>query len=655
MPDNPRDATNQIQRSLKDIDWAKLSKGRTYYPSPVAWEDEVLYFLFVDRFSDGREFGGFANLRGRSINRPTANCNTPLFHVNTDAGNANRTTWFEAGKTWCGGTFAGIKDKLGYLKRLGITCIWLSPIFRQVTGSEDYHGYGIQNFLDVDPHFGTREELKALVEAAHDAGIRIILDIILNHAGDVFAYKDNHPYYYFQGRQWPIAGFRTDRDDPGSLPFSVIDTQAHPQAWPNQAVWPSEFQQTEAWTRHGQIRGWDSFPEYLDGDFLSLKDLDHGQANTNPAVAWDVQRRIREFQPAATLAHLTDVYKFWIAYADIDGFRIDTVKHMEPGAVRYFVNAIHEFAESLGKEQLYLIGEITGGRANAMNILNTTGLDAALGINDIPDKLENLAKGWRSPGDPRTDAQEGYFDLFRNSLLDNKHTHQWFGKHVVTMFDDHDQVGVQHKYRFCGDRADSHLFLPVVLGLNLTTVGIPCLYYGTEQAFNGADHRGGGDDSYSDVFLRECLFGGPFGSVQSTGKHFFHEQHSAYQFIQEVCSLRQQHIALRRGRQYLREVSATGNVEDFHYPQPLGGQLRWVVGWSRIFADQEYLCAINTNAKKQLRVWVTLDNSLNPAGKKLVCLFSTKPSQKGSKVTVQGRNGSAVLITVPPAGFVVYH
>ncbi|MDA1305531.1 MAG: alpha-amylase family glycosyl hydrolase [Nitrospirae bacterium] len=644
-----------IEQSLQDIDWAKLIKGRAYYPSPATWEDEVLYFLFVDRFSDGKEFGGFSNLQGRGVNRSTTKRSTPLFDVNTDVGNADRTTWFEAVKTWCGGTFAGIKDKLGYLKRLGITAIWLSPIFRQVTGSDDYHGYGIQNFLDVDPHFGTREELKTLVEAAHNAGIRIILDIILNHAGNVFAYNDNHRYFYFEGRQWPVAGFRTDQSDPGSLPFLVVDTQVNPQAWPEQAVWPREFQLPEAWTQQGEIRGWDSFPEYLDGDFLSLKEIYHGQAIKDPASAWDVQRRIREFQPAAPLSHLIDVYKFWMAYADIDGYRIDTVKHMEPGAVRFFANAIHEFAASLGKEHFYLIGEITGGRANAVNILNTTGLDAALGINDIPDKLENLAKGWRSPGDPRTETQEGYFDLFRNSLLDQKNSHQWFGKHVVTMFDDHDQVGVQHKYRFCGDRSDSHKFLPAVLGLNLTTVGIPCLYYGTEQAFNGADHREGQDDSYSDVFLRECLFGGPFGSLQSTERHFFNEQHSAYRLIQEVCALRRRHIALRRGRQYLRSVSATGNADDFHYPQPLGGQLRWVVAWSRIFADQEYLCAINTDAKKQLRMWVTIDQALNPAGKKLTCLFSTKPSQKGLQVRSKAKNGSTIQITVPAAGFVVYH
>lgn len=648
----PVDSHKNIERSLAEIDWHALTSGRTYYPSPSTWEDEVLYFLFVDRFSDGTEFGGFTDTAGSTHPEPTAARTTPPFTL-AEAGTADQQTWFDAGKTWCGGTLAGLRDKLGYLKRLGITAIWLSPVFKQVTGSDDYHGYGIQNFLDVDPHFGTRAELQALVDAAHQVGIRVILDIILNHAGDIFAYRGNNPYYYFHGEQWPVDGYRRRSANPGELPFAKLASQAHPAAWPDEAVWPSEFQDPATWTRQGEITGWDTFPEYLDGDFLALKDINHGTAPTDPAIAWDIERQIEEFRTADALWYLSEVYKFWIAYADIDGYRIDTIKHMEPGAVRFFANVIHEYAQTLGKENFYLIGEITGGRAYAVNILNTTGLDAALGINDIPDKLEYLAKGWRSPGDPHTVEQEGYFDLFRNSLQDHKHTHQWFGRHVVTMFDDHDQVGVKHKYRFCGDHPDSFRFLPVVLGLNLTTAGIPCLYYGTEQAFNGADKRQD-DDSYSDVFLRECMFGGPFGSLQSTGRHFFNDQHPIYQFIQEVCQLRQAHIALRRGRQYLRQVSGTGQADDFHYPQPLGGELRWVVAWSRLFADQEYLCAINTNPILPLPVWITVDHRLNAPGNQMTCLLSTDPTQKGKPVTVEATNGSAIHITVPSAGFVVY-
>ena len=655
MSGNHASAGSQIERSLEQVDLSELSRGRGYHPSPTAWEDEVLYFLFVDRFSDGKEYGGFADVNGDAVTGPSTARTTRPFDLQADAWKADRETWFNAGKGWCNGKLAGLKDKLGYLKRLGASAVWLSPVFRQVTDSNDYHGYGIQNFLDVDPHFGTREELKEFVAAAHEMGIRVILDIILNHAGDVFAYEGGHPYSYYQGRRWPVAGFRTKSGDAGSLPFGTLDPAAFPDAWPKGGVWPSEFQSADAWTRQGEIGNWDDFPEYLDGDFCSLKEIDHGPAPKDSAVAWDVLKRIREFHASQTLLDLSKAYKFWIAYADIDGYRVDTVKHMEPGAVRLFNNAVHEFAQSLGKENFYLIGEVTGGRAHAVNILNTTGIDAALGINDIPDKLEFLAKGWRSPGNPSTDEQEGYFDLFRNSLLDNKHTHQWFGKHVVTMFDDHDQVGADRKFRFCGQRADSYRFLPVALGLNLTTAGIPCIYYGTEQGFNGADHRTGDDKGFSDAFLRECMFGGEFGSLQSSGRHFFNERHEVYRFIREVCELRRRHIALRRGRQYLRQVSATGSEGDFHYPQPLGGELHWVVAWSRIFANREYLCAINTDANQPLGVWGTVDHDLNPCGNRMTCLLSTDPAQKGLEVTVDNRNGSAVRITVPPAGFVVYH
>lgn len=642
------------QRSLEEIDFSALTRDRAYFPSPADWEDEVLYFLLADRFSDKQEYAGFADVEGRMVDGPGAGRSTPLFDIQRDANTANREEWFESGKNWCGGTIAGLQDKLGYLQRLGVTAIWLSPVFKQVAkDGGSYHGYGIQNFLEVDPHFGTREDLKAFVQAAHEAGIRVILDIILNHAGNVFTYQGNHRYFYYEGRQWPVDGYRRDIDDRGSLPFETVDLNRFPDAWPDGAIWPVEFQDPATWTRRGEIRGWDAFPEFLDGDFFSLKDIDHGQGFKDPAMAWDLLKRIDEFQRSQALEHLGKVYSFWIAYADIDGYRIDTVKHMEPGAVRYFANVIHEFAQSIGKENFILIGEIAGDRTNAVRIVETTGIDAALGIADIPDKLEFLAKGWRSPGDPQSNSQDGYFNLFRNSAVDYKNSHQWFGKHIVTLFEDHDQVGVERKFRFCGQGGDSHRSLIPALALNLTTAGIPCIYYGTEQAFNGADWRTGSDTSFSDVFLRECMFGGPFGSFQSTGRHFFNENNEFYRFIQEASRLRKEHIALRRGRQYLRQVSASGADGDFYYPQPINGEMHWVVAWSRLFADQECLCAVNTDTHRPLTVWSIVDHHASPPGKEMRCLYSTDPGQRGSAVTVESRKGSSIRITVPPGGFVV--
>jgi glycosidase len=643
-----------VERRLFDIDFQALIENRHFYPSPASWSDEVLYFLFLDRFSDGREYGGYGDAEGSPVVMQTGKRSTPLFNPLTDSATAEWSHWFEAGKSWCGGTLAGMKEKLGYLGRLGISAIWVSPVFRQVTGSNDYHGYGIQNFLDVDPHFGTREELRDFVKAAHDMGIRVILDIIINHAGDVFAYEGNQRFFYYGGEQWPVSGYRRSCGEGGGIPFKEAPACSDNGAWPDGAVWPEELQSSDTWTRHGEIRQWDSFPEFLDGDFCTLKDIHLGDAPRDPLAVQDIERRIREFVPSPALRFLTDVYRFWIAFADIDGFRLDTVKHMEPGAVRFFATAIHEFAESIGKENFTIIGEITGGRAYAATILDTTGLDAALGIDDLPDKLEFLVKGWRSPGNPDTVEQEGYFDLFRNSILDNRRSHQWYSKHIVTMLDDHDQVGVRHKFRFSGDAARSVRLLPAALGLNLTSAGIPCIYYGTEQGFNGADPRND-DDSYSDVFLRECMFGGSFGSFQSIGKHFFNEDNEIYRFVQKLTRLRHEHLALSRGRQYLRPVSESGRADEFYYPQPVNGELHWVIAWSRIFAGSECLCAINTDTDQALTLWIVVDSDLHPAlGAVMSCIFSTDSAQVGQCVPVTHCMGSALRITVPAAGFVVY-
>lgn len=643
-----------VEKSLGEINISELTRNRTYFPSPSAWEDEILYFLLVDRFSDGREFNGFADNNGNPV--PQNGRTTGLFQP-ADSQNIDRQQWFANGRTWCGGHLKGLTEKLGYLKRLGITVVWISPVFKQTTGSNTYHGYGIQNFLDVDPHFGTREELKDFVTEAHQLGIRVILDIILNHAGDVFAYKNGQAYYYYHGHTWEVAGFKHgEADQQGSLPFQPIDLTTHPSGWPNGAIWPAEFQSPANWSCKGQIKDgeWDQFPEYLEGDFYTLKDISHG-AYIETVEEWDILQRIKAFQTNQTLRHLGEVYKFWIAWADIDGYRIDTVKHMEPGAVRYFTNVIHEFAQSIGKENFYLIGEITGGRQKAVDLVDYTGLDAGLGIDDIQDKLEFLAKGYRTPWYPDTSGDIGYFNLFNNSLVDGKSTHQWFAKRIVTMFDDHDQVGTFHKFRFCGQQG-AYRSLPLALALNLLTLGIPCIYYGTEQAFNGADDRFGEDrPSYSDTFLRECMFGGGFGSFQSAGKHFFNEGHPLFRLVSQLCTLRKQHLALRRGRQYIREVSASGNTADFYYPVLEGNELRWVVAWSRIFDTTEILCAINTNLHQPLTVWVTIDIDFSPVGRAMKCLYSTDSTVLGDIRNIEEKGSrAAVQLTVPAGGFVLY-
>jgi len=552
------------------------------------------------------------------------------------ATDADAARWQNAGGTWVGGTLKGLASKIGYLQRLGVTAIWVSPVFRQVPYQNTYHGYGIQNYLDVDPHFGTRADLVSLVKTAHSHGIYVILDIILNHTGNVYSYAPDRYWTQDAGGTWFLdprwdnnpylpAGFH-DASGQTSLPLEPVDLGQNPGAWPGGAIWPAEFQDPGTFTAKGHIVNWDYDPEFRQGDFMDLKDVHQGDGE------------IDQYTPSAALQSLFEVYKFWIAYTDIDGYRVDTVKHMDPGATRFFASVIHEFTEKIGKENFYLIGEITGGRDLAFTTLETTGMDAALGIDDIPDRLEYLVKGYRNPAD--------YFDLFRNSLLVQKDSHIWFRNKVVTLFDDHDQVRKgSSKARFCaGDPAFNNLLLPE-LALNTTTLGIPCIYYGSEQCFDGA-----GDN---DRYIREAMFGGEFGAFRTRGRHFFNEDGPVYRELAKILVLRKQKIALRRGRQYLQPISGDG--QNFGLPEMMGGRLLSVVAWIRSFADQNLLLAISTDESWPLSVWVDLFPSTFPAGKTLTCLYSSDSAQVGQTLAVQALGDQrAVQLTVPAAGFVVY-
>jgi len=618
------------EKSLLELDLAGLTAGRAYYPSPQHWEDEVLYFLMLDRFSDGAE-NLFRDDQGQIVTTGT----TPPFVPEANGcavGNASDAArWRDAGARFVGGTLSGLESKLGYLRRLGVTAIWISPIFKQVRADESYHGYGIQNFLEVDPHFGSREDLRGLVQTAHGLGIRVILDIILNHSGDVFRYRDGDPAW--SGQKFLVGGFR-DNQGTTSLPFGPIGPVDLPHAYPDGAIWPAELQCPEAFTREGQIRNFDSFPEFADGDFFSLKDLHHGERRIVDGVD-----AIDSYSVSPTLRHLCEIYKLWIAYADVDGYRLDTVKHMDPGAARFFASVIHEFAETLGKENFYIIGEITGGREFAYDRLEVTGLDAALGISDERARMTALVKGEIDPAE--------YFDLFRNSMLVRKDFHVWSRDKVVTSVDDHDHVDQgEHKHRFCAGGFDKLAL--AVMAFNATTLGIPCVYYGTEQLFDGE-----GTGSWADRYIREAMFGGEFGPFRSRGHHCFNEEQPVYRELARIHRLRQQELPLRRGRQFLRPIS--GNGTDFGFPARIGASaLRSIVAWSRIFNDRELLAAINTDPEAASTAFVTIDDGLHAAGSRLTCLYSTDASEIGGSLAVEPRNGKSVFLRVPAAGFVVY-
>jgi glycosidase len=627
----------QIEKSLLEIDFASLTR-RQFTPSPAAWEDQVLYFLLLDRFSDGKEKDGYRDNEGRPVHAGA----TPLYQPE-GPGRVDYDAWFRAGGGWQGGTLAGLKSKLGYLRRLGITALWVSPPFRQVAFEPSYHGYGIQNFLDVDPHFGTREEFRDFVRAAHEQGIYVVLDIVAHHTGNVFSYAPdrytthdpasgrwyNDPRW--DGRPYAVQGLN-DRDGRPTLPFPTSDGAGLESAWPDGAVWPREFQRPELFLRKGHITNWDYFPEYAEGDMFGLKALDL-------RVQWDGQYR----QPSTALACLALAYCFWIAYADLDGFRIDAAKHMGPEALRAFCDFIREFAQSVGKERFLLVGEVGGSREYAWEVVEKTGLDAALGIEDVPGKLERMVTGHGDPAD--------YFSLFRNWVLEEPAGHRWYRNQVVTLVDDHDQVRKGGgKWRFGGDGRVRDLAFNV-LAVQLTTMGVPCLYYGSEQGFDS-----GGRPNGSDLVLRESMFGGRFGGLCTQGRHFFNEGGDLYRALAALVDVRKKLLPLRRGRQALHHISGDGVT--FGLPQRLGERMRSLVCWSRLFIDQEVLVAVNTDEARPATAYSTVAPTFRVEGDEFHLLFWYAPKPAAPpppSLTVERRGGPlAVRMTLPPAGFAIY-
>ncbi|HEV2669231.1 MAG TPA: alpha-amylase family glycosyl hydrolase, partial [Blastocatellia bacterium] len=244
--------------SVRGVD---LPRRERYHPSPADWRDETLYFLLPDRFSDGQEQS--RPLLDRN-NLAAARPATP------DGESWRWDRWAQSGaERWQGGTLRGVRSKLGYLKNLGVTTIWIGPVFKQRGHLDTYHGYAIQDFLDIDPHFGDRRDLVEMVADAHAAGLRIILDVIFNHSGSNWLYPPETPGGPFMPRytsgHYPFGSWRGDRGQPITQIQSGED-----------GVWPMELTDADDYTRAGA------------GD-LGAGDLDDPQAEHRRSDFFDLR------------------------------------------------------------------------------------------------------------------------------------------------------------------------------------------------------------------------------------------------------------------------------------------------------------------------------------------------------------------------------
>ena len=522
-------------------------------------EDEIVYFLLPDRFENGDPSNDRGGLEGDSL-----------------------VTGFDPTSTgfYNGGDLRGLVERLDYVQSLGATAIWLGPIYRNkpVQGRGDdlsagYHGYWITDFTQVDPHFGTDAEMRALVAAVHTRGMKIYLDIITNHTADVIAYREcpDSSCPYRSRADYPYST-RGDAEGERINEGFMGDGPAHRNAGNFAKLTRPDYAYTPfvpAGQDNVKVPAWLNDPIYYHnrgdthwtgesvdmGDFSGLDDL----MTENPRV----------------VDGFIDIYGDWIERYRVDGFRIDTAKHVNESFWRQFSPAMLGRAAALGIPNFHVFGEVySADPAFLARFTRGGGLPTVLDFAFAQVVRDTVAG----------DAETGKLaDLFAADVLYEGGAAT--ALRLPTFISNHDAgrfaYYVYKRYPEIG-REEALRRVMLAHGMLLTLRGVPTVYYGDEQGFVGS---GGDRASRQSMFpskVAEYNDAALLGTYSTTAASSFDPTHPLYRLIATLSALRTGHPALRRGSQVVRNYTEKG--------PGLFAVSRFDPG-----TDREYVVAFNTS------------------------------------------------------------
>jgi len=389
---------------------------------PFLWENATIYFLLVDRFNNGDPSNDL---------------------------NFGRTEKTDTLRGFMGGDIKGITQKINedYFSNLGVTALWINPVVEQIHGFVDegtgltygYHGYWTKDWTALDPNFGTMQDLKEMVKAAHSKGIRVLLDAVANHTGPV---TDQDPKWSGWVRTDPTCTYQNWET---TVKCTLVDNLPDIYTGSDEPVeLPDHL--VAKWEEEGRLE-------------QELKELDEFFDRTG--------------YPRAPRYYIIKWLVDYIKELGVDGFRVDTAKHTEAGVWdELFQEALKAYEdwknenpeEKLGDDDFYMVGEVYNYSIYHGRNYTYDG-DTAVDFYDNGFKaLINFSLRSEANEKPMAEVHEAYSGVLQGDLK---------GKSVVNYVSSHDDGSPLDRYRKQPIEADNKLLL---------SPGAAQIYYGDETA-----------------------------------------------------------------------------------------------------------------------------------------------------------------------------
>ncbi len=532
-------------------------------------EDDVVYFMLPDRFENGDPTNDTGGFPGGKLDHGFDPTHKGFYH---------------------GGDLNGLTSRLDYIKGMGASAIWLGPIYKNkpVQGgpgqeSAGYHGYWITDFTSVDPHLGTNAELKTFVDEAHKRDMKVYLDIITNHTADVIAFKECHdPNYKGDDKVTDGCKYRSLADYPYTTQGDVhgpainqgfMGDEDHHQTAENFAkLTRQDYAYTPyipAGEENVKIPAWLNDVKYyhnrgettwegessLYGDFSGLDDL----FTEHPQV----------------VDGMIEIFKGWVTDYKMDGFRIDTTRHVNPNFWKQFLPALKEHAAKEGIPNFYMFGEVYDPDPAALaRFTRVDGFDQVLDFG-FQSAVFDVVSG--KTGTDRFDRFLDADSLYGEATKNGRTQPTFLGNHDMGRF-----AGMVKLENPKMSQDELLARTKLAHGLMMFMRGIPVIYSGDEQGFvsDGNDQSAREDmlPSRTAVYNDNDLI----GTDATTAESNFDRSHPLYRYIAETAAIRQAHPALSRGEMLPRLTEKDGALFAFSRFDPKAGH--------------EYLIVANTGA-----------------------------------------------------------